>query len=278
MRQVLALLLLIMLAILFTGPFLYAFFGSFKGPIEVMQYPPTLFPTIWHPLNYVEVFQQAPFGRWLFNTVELVVLNVAGSVMSASLVGYAFSRFRWPGRDIVFLLAMGTLMLPREVTTIPTYVLFSRIGWLDTLNPLFIPAWFGGGAFLIFLFRQYFMTLPRELDEAAYIDGAGPFRIYWSLILPLSKPIIATAVVLTFVSVWSDFWGPFIFLSTRENFTVSLGLRLFSTEVVRTTGVGKATQHLLLAATMISVVPCLLVFTFTQRYFVRSIVMTGLKG
>jgi len=276
--KIVAFALMFGLASLFAGPFLWSVLSSFKGENEILRVPPTLFPKVWHPENYVQVFTEAPFAQYILNTVKLVFLNVVGGVFSASLVAYGFARFRWPGRDFFFMLAMSTMMLPREVTTIPTYILFSKIKWIDTLYPLFVPSWFGGGAFLIFLFRQYIMSLPRELDEAAYMDGAGPFKIFRSVLLPLSRPIMATAVVITFIGVWSDFWGPFIFLSSKENFTISLGLRVFASEAVRMTGMGKVTQHLMMAAMVISMLPCLVLFLFAQQYFVKSMVTAGFKG
>jgi multiple sugar transport system permease protein len=237
-----------------------------------------LLPEVWHPENYVQVFVEAPFGRFILNTVTLVVLIVPGAVLSAAFVGYGFARFRFPGRDLIFLAMIGTMMLPREVTTIPSYIFFSKIHWLDTYLPLVVPAWFGGGAFLIFLFRQFFMSLPRELDEAAYIDGAGPFRVFWSVLMPLCGPIVATAGVLTFIGVWSDFWGPFLFLSSRENFTISLGLRVFAWDAQSMVGIAKPYQHLMLTATVISIIPCLALFIAAQKYFVESVVTSGFKG
>ena len=280
-NQIVVFILMAGLGVLFAAPFIWSVLSSFKGENEIMKLPPTLIPGIWHPENYVLVFTEAPFATYIFNTVKLVVLNVLGGVLSAAVVGYGFARFRWPGREFFFLLAMATLMLPREVTTIPSYIFFSKIGWIDTINPLVVPAWFGGGAFLVFLFRQHFMSLPRELDEAAYMDGASPPRILVSVLLPLSGPLITTAIVITFIAVWSDFWGPFLFLSSRENWTISLGLRAFANDAARTMGTAgqlKITQHLLLAAMVVSMIPCLALFLAAQKYFVRSMVSFGFKG
>jgi multiple sugar transport system permease protein len=241
--------------------------------------PPTLFPKAeWRFINYVEIFRVAPFGRYIWNSVQLVLLNVFGTTLSCLVVGYSFARFRWPGRELVFTLAMATIILPREVTTIPTYIFFSKIKWLNTYLPLFLPSWFGVNAFLIFLFRQYLMSIPRELDEAAYMDGANPLRILFDILLPLSKPIIVTAMILTFIGVWNDFWGPYIFLSQKELFPISVGLRLFSSEAYRLTGYGNATQHLLMAGSVVAILPCVVVFLFAQRYFVESIITSGFKG
>jgi len=280
-NRIILFILMFGMAVLFAAPFIWSVLSSFKGENEIMRLPPTLIPETWHPENYVRVFTEAPFGTYILNTVKLVVLNVVGGVLSAAVVGYGFARFRWPGREFFFILAMGTMMLPREVTTIPSYIFFSRIGWIDTIYPLVVPAWFGGGAFLVFLFRQHFLSLPRELDEAAYMDGATPPRILLSVLLPLCGPLITTAVVITFIAVWSDFWGPFLFLNSRENWTISLGLRAFANDAARTMGTAgqlKITQHLLLAAMVISIIPCLGLFIAAQKYFVRSMVSFGFKG
>jgi multiple sugar transport system permease protein len=208
----------------------------------------------------------------------LVLLNVSGRLLSTLLVGYSFARFRWPGRDIVFTMAMATIILPREVTTIPTYIFFSKVHWLNTWYPLFVPAWFGIDAFFIFLFRQFFMSIPRELDEAAYIDGAGPVRVLFAILLPLCKPIIWTAIVITSVGVWNDFWGPYIFLTDKDLFTIAVGLRIFASEAYRLSGYGNATYHLLMAGSVVAILPCVLLFLVAQRYFVQSIITTGFKG
>ncbi len=200
-------LLLIILGLFFGVPFFWTLLTSLKTTAEIYQMPPTLFPKEeWRFANYLEIFRVAPFGRYILNSVILVVLNVFGTVISCLIVAYAFARFRWPGRELAFTLAMATIILPREVTTIPTYIFFAKIKWLNTYLPLFLPSWFGINAFLIFLFRQYIMSIPRELDEAAYIDGANPLRILIDVLVPLSKPIIVTAIILTFIGVWNDFW------------------------------------------------------------------------
>jgi len=198
-----------------------------------------------------------------------------GTMISASLVAYSFARFRFPGRNILFLVTLSTMMIPSSVTLIPQFILFNKLGWVDTLRPLWVPSWFGGGAFYIFLLRQFFMTLPMELDEAARIDGAGYFRVFWNILLPLCKPVLATVGIICFMAHWSNFMSPLIYLNSNENFTVSVGLQFFSEE--RELG-GPPLHHLLMAATALSIIPCIALFFATQRYFVRGIVMTGLKG
>src|ERR1700694_1111001 len=184
--------ILLVLTVLFMGPFLFAFTTSFKSPSEIFLFPPRLIPEHWLWHNYVEAWTNAPFALFFTNTAIITLLAMTGQILSSCLVAYGFARFRFPGRDALFILVIGTLILPTEVTIIPTFLLFKAIGWLNTWFPLIVPAYFGGGAFSIFLFRQFFMTLPRDLDEAAEIDGAGSLRVLWSVILPLSRPAIAT--------------------------------------------------------------------------------------
>ncbi len=262
-------------AIFFMMPFVWAVFSSFKSPGDLTSYPPKLFPKVWHPENYVTVFQRVPYGRWALNTLWVALSGTFGAVLSSSLVGFSFARFRYPGRDAIFLLTLSTMMLPTEVTLIPLYIGFAKIKWLDSFKPLIVPAFFGGGAFLIFMMRQFFMTIPLDLDEAARIDGAGYLRIYAQIIMPLSVPAIATASVLTFLGRWDAFMGPFIFLNTKTKFTLAVGIRFFSSLADPD---GVPTQHLLMASSLMMTLPIVLIFFLAQRFFVRGIVMTGIKG
>jgi len=207
----------------------------------------------------------------------VVVLSTAGAVISASIVAYSFARFRWRGRDIVFGITLATMILPSEVTLIPQYLLFKYLRWLDTIRPLWVPAWFGGGAFNIFLLRQFIMTIPREFDEAATIDGANPFSVLLLVLLPLMKPVLATIGVLSFIWGWNDFMGPLIYLSTPEKFTLALGMRYFDVTPAGQSW-GMPTDHLLMAVCVMSTTPILILFFSAQRYFVRGIVMSGIKG
>jgi multiple sugar transport system permease protein len=196
-------------------------------------------------------------------------------VLSASLVGYAFSRFRFPGRDLLFAAALATMILPIEVTLIPQYILFSKLKWIDTYRPLIIPHWFGGGAFFIFLMRQFIMSLPRDLDEAAMIDGAGPFTVFARILMPLCVPVLVTVTVLSFIGSWNNFMEPLIYLNTYEKLTVSVGVHMFRSTYMM---IEKPSEHLLMTAATIATLPTLLLFAVAQRYFVRGIAMTGLKG
>ncbi|RLT38613.1 MAG: carbohydrate ABC transporter permease [Chloroflexi bacterium] len=205
----------------------------------------------------------------------VVILTTLGTLITASIVAYSFARFEYRGRDALFMITLATLMLPAEVTLIPQFILFYKLGWINTLKPLWVPAWFGGGGFAIFLMRQFILSLPRDLDEAALIDGAGYFRIFWSILLPLCKPIMATLGIITLIGSWSDFIGPLIYLNTPTKFTVSIGLQFFnnSPEVG-----GESLRHLLMAACILSMIPTIALFFLGQRYFVQGIVMSGIKG
>ena len=268
-------LVLFVLTALFMGPFLFALTTSFKSPNEIFVFPPRFFPEEWRFVNYRDALTQAPFDIFFRNTVLITVLAMLGQIVSAALVAYGFARFRFPGRDALFLLVISTLILPEEVTIIPTFLLFKAIGWLDTWYPLIVPAYFGGGAFSVFLLRQFFLTLPRDMDEAAEIDGAGSLRVLWTIVLPLSKPALATLAIFSFLGRWNDFFHPLIYLSTTERFTISLGLRFY--QQVATAG-GPAREHLLMAAAFSATLPIVLIFFLFQRQFVRGIVLSGIKG
>jgi multiple sugar transport system permease protein len=257
----------ILFSLAFMGPFFWTVSSSLKKVPELFLYPPLLFPAEpqWH--NYV--------GQWTFNTLLITFISLVGSISSSTLVAYSLARFRYPLRDAIFLFTLSTMMLPIEVTIIPLYLLFNKIGWLDTFMPLTVPAWFGGGAFNIFLMRQFFMTIPRDMDEAAVIDGAGPFHILRAILLPLCKPVLATMAVIGFISHWNQFLQPLIFLNSSEKLTLSVGLRYFQTQ--RYMG-GEAMEHLLMAVSVMMAAPCLLLFFLAQRYFVHGIVMSGIKG
>jgi ABC-type glycerol-3-phosphate transport system permease component len=265
----------IALSVAFGLPFLWAVGSSLKTPPEILVFPPKLLPSVPQWGNYAEIWRQAPFGRWLLNTATITAIALVGELVSASLVGYGFARFRFPGRDILFVVVLSTLMLPQQVTVIPVFLLFRTLGWLDSFKPLTIPPWFGGGAFAIFLFRQFFLTIPMDFDEAAKIEGAGSFRIYARILVPLCRPVFITLAIFSFLYHWNDFFHPLVFLNSNDKFPLSLGLTYFQ----RTAEAGgQATEHLLMAASMTMTFPCLILFLVLQRYFVRGIVMSGLKG
>lgn len=263
------------LGIMFMLPFVFAMSSSLKTHVQIHEYPPRWIPTTFHWDNYAEVFRQVPFGRFIENSLVVVVLAGIGQLVSATMVAYGFARFRFPGRDVLFMLVLSTMMLPWVVTIIPTFILFNYLGWLNSLKPLIIPAYFGGGAFFIFLLRQFFMTIPLDLDEAAIIDGASRVTILLKVILPLSTPALATVAIFSFLGSWNDFFGPLIFLDSQEKFTVALGLRLL--QQTASLG-GRPVDQLLMAASIITALPVVLLFFLMQKHFVQGIVMTGIKG
>lgn len=261
-------------------PFFWTVVSSGKNINELYRYPPTFWPEVpQFVANYQEIWRVVPFGRWLLNTVYVTVLALLGTIISASIVAYGFARFRFPGRDIFFFVTLGTMMLPSEVTLIPTYLLFKNFKWIDTYYPLIVPAWFGGGAFNIFLMRQFMLSIPFDLDEAAKIDGASSWRILWQIIVPLCKPAMATMATLGFIANWNNFLGPLIFLNTEAKYTVAVGLRyLQSTFAGGSAVVARPQDHLLMGAALMVALPCLVLFFVGQKYFVQGIVTTGIKG
>ncbi len=211
------------------------------------------------------------FNRYLLNTVIITVLGIVGVLLSSTFVAYGFARFKFPGRDLLFLLMVSTMMIPVQVTMIPTFILFKYAGWIDTFAPLIIPTFFGGGAFNIFLMRQFFMTIPVELDEAAKIDGCNYFQIFWIILVPLVKPALATIAIFGFVYNWNDFLNPLIYLNSTSNYTLALGLQTFTTMY-------GTDYNLMMAASTIVLLPILITFFFGQRYFIEGVATSGLKG
>lgn len=267
----------ILLCLMFGFPLFWTLMSSLKTPVEMASFPPPWVPEIPQWGNYVRVFAitRHPVAVWTLNSAYIVVLGTLGTVITASLVAYSFARFEYRGRDLLFMITLATIMLPAQVTLIPQFVLFYKLGWIDTLKPLWIPSWFGGGAFAIFLMRQFFLSLPKDLDEAALIDGASFFRIFWSILLPLCKPVLATLAIIVIIDIWGDFQGPLVYLNSPQKFTISVGLRFFS----NTPEVGgEPLQHLLMAACILSMLPVIIIFFLGQRFFVQGIVMSGIKG
>ena len=234
-------------------------------------YPPQWIPSSLHFENYAYVFDRAPFLTYTRNSVFVTVVATLGTLLSGSLAAYAFARLRFVGRDFWFAVMLSTLMLPYAVTMIPEFLLFRTLGWLDSLWPLIVPYWFGGGALYVFLMRQFFLTLPTEMEDAARVDGAGTFRIYLQIVLPLSGPALASVVVFSFIHHWNDFLGPLIYTNSPAQRTLALGLRYFADEQI--------TQfNYTMAASTLMLVPVLLLFLVANKYFVRGIATSGLAG
>lgn len=261
---------LIALSAVYAFPFLWMVGTSLTPSDEVLLRSRPLFPA--HPAwgNYREALTVLPFHLFLKNTLTVALLATAGGTMAAASVAYAFARMRFPFKDAAFLLVLSTMMLPPQVTMIPQFILFTIPRWVDTLKPLIVPALFGGGAFNIFLLRQFFMTIPVELDEAARIDGAGSFAILRGVILPLSKPALTTVALFSFIAHWNDFLGPLIYTQSMEKKTLAVGLTAFKS-------LHGTEYHLLMAASVAVLLPILVIFFFAQRYFVEGIVTSGLK-
>lgn len=238
---------------------------------QIFLFPPEWIPKPWLWSNYPDAWTTAPFGRYFFNTIVIVGLVMAGTIISATISAFGFARLRWPGRDIVFGAMMTTLMLPYAVTLIPTFIIWSKLGFTNTIVPLTLPAWFGGGMFNIFLLRQFFRGIPRDLDEAAMLDGANPLRILWDIIIPLSRPALITVGIFSFLSTWNDFLNPLIYLTDSNKFTLAIGLTQFK-------GLYNSEWGLLMAASTLVFLPALVIFFVAQRYFVEGIAVTGLKG
>jgi multiple sugar transport system permease protein len=259
-------------AVLTLVPFYLMLVMSLKTSAEIAENPWAL-PQVPQWINYVRTWKiegtDVTFAHFFRNTILIAVLSTVGTTFSSSLVAFGFSRLRFPGRDRLFVLLLATMMLPGIVTTIPSYVGFRYLNWIDTFYPLIVPAFFGG-AFNVFLLRQFFLTLPRELDEAALLDGATYFQIYGRVLLPLTTPALITVGLFAFIGSWKDLMGPLIYLNSTEKQTLELGLRTFQT--IRGTE-----WNLLMAGSVIVLIPLLILFFIGQRYFVQGIVMSGLK-
>lgn len=271
-------LVLVVLSFVFTLPFLWVVSTSLKPIDETMTSPPTWVPSVWEFHNYPDAITYnaaelgyIPFVVYFRNTLLLVALVVSGAVISNSLVAYAFARLKWPGRDFVFALTLATMMIPFPVLMVPTFGLFKELGWVGTFRPLWVPAWFGG-AFNIFLLRQFFRTIPFELSEAAKIDGCNEMRIFSTVVLPLARPALAVVALFTFMYVWNDFMAPLIYLVDQETFTLALGLQAYQSQH------GGTPWNLLMAATVIVIAPVIVVFFFAQKVFIQGIATSGMKN
>ena len=251
-------------------PFYYMFLLSLdaKHGFGALDWPPQLIPS-WKWENYTIALATMPFGRFFINTFIVTFLTVTGAVISSAAAGYVFARVRLKGKNVLFIIMLATLMVPPQVTLIPQFILFKQLGWLNTWLPLWVPSW-TGQAFAIFLYRQYFMTLPSELEDAARIDGATPLRIFLQIFVPLSKPIIATVGIIVFIGAWGDLLNPIIYLRDTDLYTIAVGLAFFR-------GQQGINITALMSVGLLSVIPPIIMFILMQSYFVRGVVLTGLK-
>ncbi|MGC3998009.1 MAG: carbohydrate ABC transporter permease [Anaeromyxobacter sp.] len=262
---------LVALALVFLFPYYWMVRSSLVDLGSIFEPSPSLLPRRPSADNYATALTMFPFGRFFLNSLVVAVLTVAGTLLSASLCAFGFSRLRWKGRDWVFSTVLTGMMLPFFVVMIPHFVMWRWLGLTDSLTPLIAPAWFGGGVFNIFLLRQFFLGIPRELDEAALLEGATPLQVFLHIIVPLSKPALIVVGLLTFLASWNDYLAPIIFITSEDKYTLMLGLNLFL-------GSYTAQWNYLMAATCIIVLPSLALFAVAQRYLMEGIVMTGLKG
>lgn len=252
-------------------PFFWMLSTSLKTLDEVQTWPVVWIPSAFMFSNYIDVFSQIPFARYLSNSVVLAVGGIVGSVISASLVGFGFARLRFPGRNILFFVMLTTLMMPAWVVIVPHFIMFNAVGWLDTYLPIIVPAFFGN-SFYIFLFRQYFMGISKELEDAARIDGCNTFQIFMQIFMPMSKPIIATVSIFAFFYYWNDLLYPLVYLRSQLNFPVSLGMRMF-----QTAHGGTVDYPRLMATALMSLLPCVVLFFSFQRLFIQGVVITGVE-
>ena len=262
--------IMILVSLVFCFPVLYLIFTGFKTPQETVAFPPTLIPKKWTLSAYEEGLSSGIFSKYLLNSIFVSGMVVIGTVSSAALVGFGFARLRSRMKNFLFMLVLATMMIPSSVTLIPVYSIYSKIGWIDTYLPLIVPAFTGGGAFSIFLIKQFFEAIPNELVESSKIDGAGWFTIFWKMFLPNSKPVLLVVIIFAFVNSWNDFFAPLIFLINPEKFTVAIGLNTFRNSY----GAAMDIAPLMAMATL-SVLPILLLFVFAQKYFVQGITTTG---
>jgi len=261
---------LILLSLVFLVPLYWLVSSSLKTDEQIFRFPPEWIPWPITFKNYPAGLTFIPFWRYLFNTLVICVFSVLGTVLSCSLTAYGLARIDWRGRNVLFWILLSTMMLPFQVTMVPLFVVFARLGWVDTFLPLIVPRFFGS-AFYIFLMRQFFLTIPHELSEAARIDGCSEWDIYRRIVLPLSKPVLAAVGLFSFMAAWNDYIGPLIYLTDQRHYTLALGLAAFSSQYGSYPG-------MLMAVTTVMTVPIIVIFFFAQRTFIQGITLTGIKG
>jgi len=257
-------------ALLFLIPFLWMISSSLKPNYQIFEAPPRWIPNPPRWENYSEALTTLPFDRYVVNTAVITILTIIGHLLSCTIIAYAFARLRAPGRDALFIVMLATMMLPYPVTMVPLYVLFQRLGWINTIFPLVAPA-FLGSPFYIFLLRQFFKTIPRDYEDAAYMDGASLLQILFHIMLPLAAPALATVAIFSFQAAWNDFLAPLIYLQKPELYTVTLGLQFFRSTYT-------TNWAYLMAASLVTTLPVIVIFFLAQRYFVEGITLGGVKG
>jgi multiple sugar transport system permease protein len=252
------------------APFIWMILSSFKSFEEIFVFPPTWLPEEWAWNNYVELFNKVPMLHFLLNSVKLAVLCVCGTLLSCSITAFALARLKFPGRNIFFMIVLGSMMIPWQATWIPVYIIMQKLHWIDTHYPLWVPSLFGS-SFGIFLLRQFFLGIPKDLEEAGYIDGCTPFGIYWRIFLPLCKPALVALGIFAFLWSWNDLLGPLIYLNTTDKMTLTAGLSFLQSQ-------HSSDWHLMMAGSCIATLPLIVIYFFAQEAFVKGITMSGIKG
>jgi multiple sugar transport system permease protein len=270
MGRAVAYTLAVIVAIGFLLPLFWMISSSLKPDYQVLEFPPRWLPDPVRWANYPEALTYVPFARYGLNTLFIAVMTIVGHILSCTVVAYAFARLRAPGKNVLFVILLATMMLPYPVTMVPIYIGFNKLGWVNSFRPLIVPAFFGS-PFFIFLLRQFFLTLPPELEDAARVDGANILQILWHVILPISKPALATVAIFSFQASWNDFLAPLIYLHDQSKYTISLGLNFFRSSYDVRWGY-------LMAASLVTMLPVILVFFLAQKQFIRGITLTGMKG
>ncbi|MCI9443589.1 MAG: carbohydrate ABC transporter permease [Oscillospiraceae bacterium] len=270
--KVLSYILVILVAVIVILPFLWMIVSAFKSQRELFAYPPTFFPTEWKVENFIEAASRGSisFVQMFFNSMKIAVPATVFNILFSTMAGYAFARLQFRWRESVFMLFIASMMVPGAVTLIPRFLMFRDLGFYDTYVPLVVPVMFGT-AFSIFLARQFFMTLPKEMEEAAIVDGCSHFRVWWQIFMPLAKPIIATLAVFQFQSAYNDFMGPVIYLASDSKFTVQMGLNSFRNSF-------SARYDLIMAGSILALIPVVILFVCCQKYIIRGIAMGAVKG
>ena len=269
--NVAALALIVLIGLAFLFPFFWMVRSSFMSNIELNRYPPLLLRRVWKTSNYPEMLSAFPFGRYLVNTLTITLPSLAGVLITSTMAAYAFARLEFPLKRMWFALVIGSMLMPSAVTIIPIFLGWTAVGLSSGYVPLIVPAFLGGGAFNIFLIRQFLMTIPRDLDEAAYLDGAGHLRILWQVLVPLIKPVLISVGLFTFILYWNDLMGPLIYVNRMEQMTISQALANFKT------GFGTDWKSIM-AASCMAVLPCVAMYFIGQKYFIEGIVLSGMKS
>jgi multiple sugar transport system permease protein len=266
---------LVLVSVVTMLPFFFLFSTSLKSYAETLEIPPTLWPGNVHWENYVEIFHRFPFWRYLLNTILIAIGQVAGSLISCSVVAWGFARYPCRWNSVIFTVLLATMMIPSQITAIPIFAMFVKLGFYNTYVPLILPAWFGGGAFGIFLMRQFFQKIPKDLLDAARIDGASEWQVFYMIALPLCKPILWTLAVFNLIASWNNYFGPLIYLNDEKLYPISLGLTYFKSA---SADASFGTQwQLIMAASLVTLIPVVIIFFFAQRGFINSIMSSALK-